>query len=523
MNDNPPTPDFIVARPGHARILWATLFLCLLPFVIVSFFNFMSGDDYTLHANYHQHGFWTTQRIIYTQWTGRFTATFLGTLLMKFGWADHYYFLHTLLLFAGSWAAIFFLLSTANRRWLSKTFATASLALASSILLMIAVYVQPEIATGFYWFSAAVTYQTAFILFLLLAGFLIRRFSRSGIRRQWQNDAAIILLIILISGCNEVAAVALAFFLLTLIFAAYYYKRTVPAILLVYGAASLLTGMVILLTSGILSVRYGFMNSDTSVVAILPVIFFRGASVFYYILRVPLFWIGGFLLYMTGKRVAQNPGIGPLLIAWKKRKFLVPGLLLTPALILLTLTAVLLVSKGSLPDRALNNLVDLGAFCLLAYFFVAGAVQPAEPPALPPAGNPLLKSAPVSSPPAMGSPAVFAWALVLGLVANTPFADAWKSVFSGYFYHSINQDRRQKMEKARAANQKTVNLESYEQGLSEKIHRVFPHGIFATVNTMLKEQPTLLFMENGSDTPDHGWLDYYHLDSVHISRPAGIP
>src|SRR5882757_11435182 len=114
MNAPRSMKNLFTAKPAHDRILWAAFFSCLLPFIILSFLSFMSGDDYTLYAHYHQYGFWATQRMVYTQWTGRFTSTFLGTLFMKFGLPDRYYFLHALLLFVGTWGSVFFLLSTVN-------------------------------------------------------------------------------------------------------------------------------------------------------------------------------------------------------------------------------------------------------------------------------------------------------------------------------------------------------------------------------------------------------------------------
>lgn len=464
----------------------------------------MSGDDYTLYARYHQYGFWSTQRIIYTQWTGRFTSTFLGTLFMKLGLPDRYYFLHALLLLTGTWGATFFLLSAINRSRLANFFPRSKLALASSILLMTSIYVQAETATGFYWFSAAITYQTAFIFFLLLGGCIIYRFNGSGIRRKWIYDGLIGCLILLIIGSNEVAAVFLAFFLLMLTMAAYYYRRTaaIPR-LSIYTVFSLLTGVIILFTSGILSVRSQFMNSDTSLAAIVPMILFRWATVFYYLLKVPLFWIAGALLYIIGGRVADHPALGPLLVSWKDKKIVVPGLAAIAILVLLTLAVVLTISKGSLPDRALNNLIDLGAFGLLGLSFMAGLVN---------------RSSGGSGSFRILSPAAFVMILGAGLIACGPFSEACKSTISGYLYYSVQKDRQQKMREAQENRQRTVRLEPYQDALAQKIQQIFPLGTFVSVNSLLRERPTLLFQEHGPDTPEHGWLNYYSLDSITVGQ-----
>ena len=497
------------AKAGPARIIWAALLLCLAPFLLIAFYNFMAGDDYLLNTFYREQGFWATQRIVY-QWTGRYTSTFLGTLFMKFGWPDHYYFLHTLLLFVGLWGAIFFLLSAVNRCWLSRAVGFGVLVLASGILLMTAVYVQAEVSTGFYWFSSAVTYETAFILFLWLAGAMVRRFGREG--RRGFYDGMILVSIVLINGCNEVAALFLAGFLVVVIVAAYYYKRMVPVPLLVYLGVSLVTGIVIVLTSGILSGRSAYIhsNSNTSVVAVVPIILFRGVSVLYYILKVPLFWIVGYLLYVAGagwgRWVSRKEPIGGRLmdfrrlVAGRGGRIVVPGLLAIAALVLFPLTGVLVVSKGSLPIRALNNLIELTAFGLLFLSFVAGAVH---------------SSAALSSLPAVPSSA-FVVLLVAGLFASDNLAEAVKSVFSGYFYHSVVKDRREKMEEAEKEHQKTVVLEPFDEARQNKIRQVFPHGIFVTVKDMLEERPVFLFREIDCNAPDPGWRGYYHLDSIAV-------
>ncbi|HEY4061923.1 MAG TPA: hypothetical protein VGM30_08475 [Puia sp.] len=533
----------LAVRPAQTRILWAVFVFCLLPFIIFSFFNGMSGDDYMLAIYYRQNGFFGTQRIIYGQWTGRFTSTFIGTVFIKFGWPQRYYFLHALLLFGCSWGAILFLLSSVNRYFLHRLFTRSALALAGAILLLVTIYVQAEVATGFYWFSSAVTYQTALILFLLLGGMLVRRFASSAIpspatpsfpipsspipsspipssrsvsafRPHWRDDAVISILAFLISGCNEIAAIFLAFFFAMLIVAAYYYRRAIPVSLFVYMAVCGITGGIVLLTSGVLSVRSGFMNHHTPIAAVLPMILFRSAAVFYYILKVPLFWIAGGLLYLIGRRVAVS---FPLLPG---QKFLVPGLIALPVLVLCTLTAILMVSKGALPDRALNNLVDLAAIGLLGLAFLAG-ISAATPSSYNPSSAPVIpSSAPVipSSAPVIPSP-VLVIILIAGMLASDSFPEAWRNDLSGYFYHSIQRDRLQKMEEAGQNHQKTVVLQPYNEALQEKIHRVFPHGTFATVRTLLEERPSFLFYLKDPDRIDPMPLYYYSLDSVTVKSP----
>jgi hypothetical protein len=148
----------------------------------------------------------------------------------------------------------------------------------------------------------------------------------------------------------------------------------------------------------------------------------------------------------------------------------------------------------------LNNLIELAAFGLLFLSFVAGAVR---------------SSAASSSLPAIPSSA-FAILLVAGLFASDSLVDAWKSVFSGYFYYSVVKDRREKMEVAEKEHQKTVVLEPFDEARQNKIRQVFPHGVFVTAKEMLEERPAFLFREIDCNAPDPGWRGYYHLDSIAV-------
>src|SRR5258705_12849999 len=95
-------------------LLWACMLLCLLPFVILSFFNFMSFDDYRLWGMYHGHGFFEAQKTIYLQWEGRFTTNFLGALFEVTGIVRHYYFLVFLLFSFFTLGALLLLLNSVN-------------------------------------------------------------------------------------------------------------------------------------------------------------------------------------------------------------------------------------------------------------------------------------------------------------------------------------------------------------------------------------------------------------------------
>lgn len=490
------------AKTGTIYVLGIAVLFCLLPFVIFPFFSSMSKDDYMLHYLYHRYGFAGTQHMVYSQWTGRYTSTFIGTLFMSLDIPGRYYFVHSLFLLMALWASLFFLSKTVNRYLLELSMSNGMLTLAAFVLLILSIYVQADIATGLYWFSSAVTYETATIFFILLVACLVRRGFDPGSREGvWWRELPVWLLILLICGSNEVAAVFLFFFLVALVCAHYYYRRTVSVRLIVYPVLALVAGLIILFTSGILAYRHNDMNPNTHYWVVLPMIAWRVLSVCYFVLKNPLVWVVGALLYVGGRRLAPGVLAGML----KGRKIVVPGLVGVLALVSLTLAVVLLASKGSLPDRALNNLTDCTMLYLLALSFLAGVAAREDPEYV----GEVLGGQRIPS-------AAVGFVLAATLLANDQFFEAWKNVCCGYFYHAVIKDRAEKMQAAGEAHQKTVRLEPYDQVLAKKVRQVFPHGVFETVNHLLKDKPSFQFYDLDIDTPDPGWPYFYHLDTVLI-------
>jgi len=250
-----------------------------------------------------------------------------------------------------------------------RRFTRSRLVSASFVLFFLFLYVQAEIATGFYWFSSALDYQTAFILFLVFAGYLVKRKLLPGaiVRR----DLYLLFLIVLIIGCNELIAVFLLCFLLALIAACYYYDRPVPKFLFLYLAVTAIIGLIIIFTSGDVSVRHKIISSEHGYAGVLPAIAFQTIATLYYIFKEPLFWLSAVALFAIGMNLSQDASTGPFAL-FRKKNIFVPGSLALLLILVLTLTVILITTRGSLPLRALNNLTDLITCCLLTLFFLAG-------------------------------------------------------------------------------------------------------------------------------------------------------
>lgn len=475
-------------------LLGAAFLVCLLPFIILCFLNVMASDDYLQYVGHRQYGFFLNQKLSYLLWAGRYTSTFVCNVFMVGGLSYRYYFLHSLLLFFFTWVGFLFLL-----RQLQGVLGIGKrqLLLASGVLFFLSVYVQAEIATGFYWFSSAMVYQLAFILFLVFAGLLIRR--SGGAARIGYADIVPLIVLLLLLGCNELIAVFSLFFLLALAAGCYYFRRPVPSYLLLYLAVTAAAGILIMCTSGVITHRGRLMHKDIGVPGIAASLAFQTAATFYYIFKEPLFWVTAAAAFIWGSRLSRVEAVAFL----KERNVFVPGLLALLFILVFTLGAVLVATSGSFPLRAMNNLTDLAACFLLILFMAAGIFMASGVHA---EGWQVTRVV----------PAVWTTVLIVVLMANVNYLEAWRSVFSGYFYHAVMSSRDRQLQVAVEAHRKTDTVLDYEEARKEKIDQAFPHGVFASVSSLLLDKPALLYYFDGAGTRDPAYLNFYGLDSVNV-------
>ena len=484
---------------ARLRLFWLLVTIGMLPFVILSFLNSMALDDYFYYQLFRSSGFFGAQRYLYDHWAGRYTSTFLLGCFIRLDLPARCPWLPTLLYFAATWGAICYLLSSVYILLRQGHLVTASVRIlpAGTLLFILFLYVQADIATGFYWFSAMVVYQTAFILFLLLAASLIRRLVAPDSLSP--RDLLLFLLTLLIVGCNEMMAVFLPLFLVSLILACRFFDRPAPRWLWICVAMALGMGLLIFFTSGVMTYRHREMHAHTGYLALLPITGFQTVAVLYYILKEPLFWLGALSLFVFGSRISQNWPSPLALAPFRRKNIFLPGLLTILLLLGLSLTAFLIGSGGSIPPRTLNNLSDMATCCLLALCFLAGVNQGGRRP--------------FSATP-RPSRTIQLVVVVAVTLASSNYLAAWKSVVSGYFHHAVLADRDRQLQDAREAHRHSAVLVTYDSALQEKIRQAFPHGIFESVHDILLQKPPLLIYYDGAGIGDPSYAHFYGLDSI---------
>jgi hypothetical protein len=485
----------------RGRIFWLLVLVGLLPFVTVAFFNSLAADDYLFYFLYRTKGFFTVQADLYHAWAGRYTSAFIIGCFVRLDLPGRYPWLPTLFYFAATWAALCYLCFVLRRSFVEVSRMHALQA--ATILFFGCLYVQADIATGFYWFSSVVVYQTAFILFLVFVARLIRRLAAPATFSV--KDLFLYLLILLIMGCNEMIAVFLPLFLMSLILACRFYRRRVPFFLWLGVAIAIAAGIFILLTSGVIFVRRPLLNAGNGYLHILPIIGFQTIAVLYYIFKEPFFWLTALLFFGLGVRLSPEGASpqGGLLAPFRRRNIFLPGLLTALALLVLSLTAFLMASRGSVPPRTLNNLSDMLVCLILTICFLTGVNK---------SGHPVRASIPRLS------PALGLGVLIAVTLSSTNYLEAWKTVFSGYFYHAVLSERDRLLRTAADEHQHSAVVLTYDAALQEKINVVFPHGVFKNVQTLLQEKPELLYYFDGAGNGDRGYAHFYGLDSIIVRQ-----
>jgi len=477
----------------ETKIFWGVATVCLLPFILLAFLNSMALDDYFFYELYRAKPFFGVQHDLYLTWAGRYTSAFITGVFIVPDAPGRFTFLPTLIYFVLTWSVIRHLLKRIGTVFPEQL---SDSKVPGFVLFILFLYVQADIATGFYWLSAVTVYQTAFILFLLLLASLVSMLNRP--RLKVSGYLFLSLLVLLIVGCNEIMAVFLPLFLASLAAGFYFYGRPVPRWLWLILGIAIGMDLIIFFTSGVMTYRYREMNAGTGMIAILGSIVFRGAAVFFYIFKEPLFWVCAAAIFASGLGVPADLNMAKV---FREKNVIFWGMLALLLVVLLSLTVFLLASRGSMPPRVLNNLSDVTACLLLALCFLAGIFQ---------GGRSRVARMVQMVPERRVKLAVF----VICLLASVNYAEAWKSVASGYFYHAVMMDRDRVLKNAAAEHRRVAVIRSYDAALRDRIDRAFPHGVFTTVHALLVQKPSLLFFYDGAGAGDRAYAHFYGLDSI---------
>ena len=225
-----PTLHLLLPRLG--------LVLALAPFLLLCAFNQPFFDDFRNGYWMREHGSWGVQMWLFRTWTGRFTTTFIMTVLnpVAYGWLDGVK-LVTAGLFVAQWASLMHLLRAL--RWLPLGLGCTRGQAGWAAVLVLALFCNaaPAPFSFLYWFSGAVVYQLPLIGLLNFTALALRVGWGPAAGRRSRAAGAALALTLALTG-NELTLVQAGPVLALLAFALPRPARPYLAGWLLIGAAA---------------------------------------------------------------------------------------------------------------------------------------------------------------------------------------------------------------------------------------------------------------------------------------------
>lgn len=206
-------PTGVASRPALARIAGkqhliaaALLAFCFLPLLLISRYDYPSGDDYRTFVRARQLGATGAAAAWYTNWSGRYSSFLIQSFIAaRDSWLAVYRVVPVVLIIAG-FACLYYFLRTLFGAGLSRR---ASFTLAAVVYTLL-VAVAPDAATGFYWLSTNVQYAGAFFASLLIIALFIKLGRAAKSSTKAIISIALFVLIGFVAGLNELSIIFLA-------------------------------------------------------------------------------------------------------------------------------------------------------------------------------------------------------------------------------------------------------------------------------------------------------------------------
>ena len=273
---------------GAKLLLILALLIFFVPLFVLPFFDHASADDYICGYHLSNKGLWDYQTFIYNNWSGRFAATFIGSMFARNNFLyDHYYF-HSLLLIFLNVFSVFFLLAVLNRYILKDELVKKNFIWIGLLFLALQYCSIAEPSTYIFWFSSAVTYQLPVILLELQVGLWVMALHTNNAFLKITSCAKLILFVFIINGFNELFIIVQAF-LLVIIFLSVAKKKLSKIFTLLLVLSFITSALLVLLSPGIQS-RTSVIESKGFFVGITAV-GFHVAETLWCLFKNPLSWL----------------------------------------------------------------------------------------------------------------------------------------------------------------------------------------------------------------------------------------
>ncbi len=192
-------------------ILLLLLSLCVIPFLVISFYNYYSADDYFFALNrLNNDSFFEAQKFCYDKLNGRYTSTFYLSWLPLAFRVEGLAWISPILTLLLTLISMYFFSSAA----LSKQATVYKLSLTFILFVpFISMLVNP--AESIYWASGTSCYGISIYFLFFFLGNIIKLLFREGGNRSFIFS---IITLVLLIGTNETVTIIINFVLVLLLF-----------------------------------------------------------------------------------------------------------------------------------------------------------------------------------------------------------------------------------------------------------------------------------------------------------------
>ena len=482
-------------------LFWIAVTLFLGGLVVLSFFNHATADDYFALYNEQKFGFIGFQKFIYMHWGGRYFSSLIAAIFSANGYLVHHYYVHTILLIVFTLIASYIFVSVISRYLINKAIVKRERIMLAALLTILQFVIYPELSTALYWFSSAVTYQISVILLMLLVATTIKILQEKSSKTTALLFFFLILLVLACNGSNEVSAIFSGVLMLIILIL---YKKKFNAHLgkiIVLALIYVLSIIALIIAPGNRERMTVLEGKDVNIVLSVISSFYRVFVVYWNLFLSPLFWVSmaSFFLYA----IYIRDRIFILRHHKTNLKTIVLFITIWTIVLLIVLIPILLLSNGSIPDRALNV---LSAFTLLVFimvsFYMGLCIMDKNVKQL--LAHQQLRI-------------TVATVLIICIVTNNTSREIAGSLISAGTYHRAMLQRTQILNEASINRKDTVQLTTIDNAMLNDVN-TYSAGKKAMLKEWMKKKPLLLFISDDMATPESRKVlaDYYKVKILSV-------
>ncbi len=215
--------------------------LILFPFLVLSYYNQPSSDDFDYNNLSRNLGYFNAQKHIYINWSGRYIATALMTIKELVSLPFTFYKIIPIAVITSLIIAI----SYAIRSCLPSLKKTENHKITIYIFIIYLV-ILPSVSQAFYWLPASMSYQTSNIFLLVFIGLYVNLLKTNSIK--YLIGCGFVSLLII--GTNETSMLLLNYFMLASCVYQYVQQKKIPKHGVILLICSVLFSLIVILAPG---------------------------------------------------------------------------------------------------------------------------------------------------------------------------------------------------------------------------------------------------------------------------------